>query len=225
MTCFCCFAVWVVLHWAERLDPDEYSNPEDFPVAFAHRMVGLVLTAVVLLWIAAIADSRAATAVLEFLLAAMSVMVLISALHPHRHQEPEEERETPAPGEAASPAADTTDPAAQVYSYNLSLAKTRAIEMAIRKVVEGQEAFLEPHLTVQDVATRCGYNRTYVAGVFKTQLGGFFTYVNTLRLDYFDAYLAAHPKASIAEVASESGFGSRASYYAVKAKFQGDDNR
>ena len=215
MTGFCGFAVWVVLRWARRLDPGEYSNPLDFPVVFAQRMVGLLVVAVVLLWVAAIADSRIVTAVLELLLGGISVLMLIAALHPHRHQEPDEEREVPDPDDS-----DAADPEAQVYSYNLSPAKTQAIADAIRKVVETQEAFLEPHLTVQEVATRCGYNRTYVSGVFKTRLGGFFTYVNTLRLDYADAYRSAHPGASLAETIDAAGFSSRSSYYAVKAKLQ-----
>ena len=211
MTGFCVFAVTVVLRWVARLDPAEYSNPQDFPVTFARRMVGLLMTTVSLLWIAALADSRIVMGLLEILMSVFSVVLLISALHPHRHQEPAEEEVS------ADAMADDT---AQVYSYNLSPAKTRAIGAAIRKVVEEQEAFLEPHLTVQDVATRCGYNRTYVAGVFKTRLGGFFTYVNTLRLNYADAYRAEHPAASLTEIVEASGFSSRSSYYAVKSKLQ-----
>ena len=211
MTGFCIFAVSVVLRWVALLDPAEYSNPLDFPVTFARRMVALLMTVVVLLWVAAIANNRVVMAVLEILMAGFSVVLLVSALHPHRHQEPaEEEQEEEA----------LADGAPQVYSYNLSPAKTRAIDAAIRKVVEEQEAFLEPHLTVQDVATRCGYNRTYVAGVFKTRLGGFFNYVNTLRLNYADAYRTEHPAASLTEIVDASGFSSRSSYYAVKAKLQ-----
>ena len=209
MTGFCGFAIWVVRRWAKRLNPEEYSNPEDFPVTFARRMISLLGSAVILLWVAALSDSRIVTAVLELLLGGISVLILIAALHPHRHQEPEEEEQ-----ENSDSAEDA------VYSYNLSPAKTRAIAAAIRKVVETQEAFLEPHLTVQEVATRCGYNRTYVAGVLKTRMGGFFTYVNTLRLDYADAYRSAHPDASLIEVIDAAGFSSRSSFYAVKAKLR-----
>lgn len=42
---------------------------------------------------------------------------------------------------------------------------------AIRTVVEEQELFLDPHLTLQDVADRCGYNRTYVSGLVKEESG------------------------------------------------------
>ena len=55
-----------------------------------------------------------------------------------------------------------------------------------------------------------------MAGILKTEFGGFFHYVNALRLRYADEYRAAHPTASIGEIAEASGFGSRQSYYSVK---------
>lgn len=204
MTGVCLFAVKTVLRWTARIDVEEYSNPEDYPVNFARKMVRLLLFTVVLLWVAALSDSRAVMAVLQLLLVGASVLMLISALHPHRTGAPEQEQ--PAPEE----------PASQVYSYKISPAKAKSIAAAIRQVVEEQQAFLDPHLTLQDVATRCGYNRTYVAGIFKSEFGGFFRYVNGLRLRHADEYNAAHPSATIAEIAEASGFGSRQSYYAVK---------
>ena len=62
-----------------------------------------------------------------------------------------------------------------------------------------------------------------MAGVFKSELGGFFNYINNQRLDYADRYQKEHPNASIQEVALESGFGSRQTYYAVKRKLRGED--
>ena len=205
MTGFCLFAVRVVRRWVARIDVEEYSNPEDFPVNFARKMVRLLMLAVALLWVAALSDNRTVMAILQMLLAGGSVGMLISALHPHRNGAPEEEEE--AAREAASP---------QVYSYHLSRAKTRSIADAIRRVVEEDQAFLDPHLSMQDVATRCGFNRTYVAGIFKTEFGGFFHYVNVLRLKYADDYRTAHPASSISELADAAGFGSRQTYYKVK---------
>lgn len=133
-----------------KIDVEEYSNPEDFPVNFARKMVRMLLVTVVLRW----------------------------------------------------------------------TAKAKSIAAAIRRVVEEEQVFLDPHLTVQDVATRCGFNRTYVAGIFKSEFGGFFRYVNTLRLRYADEYQAAHPTASVAELADAAGFGSRQSYYKVKKELE-----
>ena len=47
-------------------------------------------------------------------------------------------------------------------------------------------------------------------------------YINNQRLDYAEKYIKEHPKASIQEVAIESGFSSRQTYYSVKAKLRGD---
>ena len=208
MTGVCLFAVRTVLRWTARIDVEEYSNPDDFPVNFARKMVRMMLVTMAMLWVAALLDSRNVMAALQLLLTGSSVLMLVSALPPHRHGMPEEEQ--PAPEQ----------PAAKVYSYKLPPAKAKSIATAIRRVVEEEQAFLDPHLTLQDVAVRCGFNRTYVAGIFKTEFGGFFHYVNALRLRYADEYRTAHPTASVAEITDASGFGSRQSYYAVKEEME-----
>lgn len=201
MTGFCVLAIYVVLRWVRRIDVEDYSNPEDFPVTFARRMIRLMIVTMVLLWITAISDNRTVMAALQIVLSLASVLLLTSALHPHRQRNPEEEEEPQA-------------------ARALPASRAKALADTVRRVVEEEEAFLDPHLTLHDVATRCGSSRTYIANVFKTEFGGFFTYVNTLRLNYAKEYQEAHPKASIAEIASESGFGSRQTYYSVKAKLQ-----
>lgn len=203
MTGFCVLAIYVVLRWVRKFDVEDYSNPEDFPVHFARKMITLMVVTMALLWVAALSDSRMVMAVLNLLLIVTSVLMLIQALHPHRHKVPDEE------------------PASEAHAGKpLPASRTKALAAAVRRVVEEEEAFLDSHLTLQDVATRCGTSRTYIAGVFKTEFGGFFTYVNTLRLQYADKYREAHPNASIAEIASESGFGSRQTYYTVRAKLK-----
>ena len=207
MTGACVIAVRVVLRWTKQFDVEEYSNPADFPVNFARKMVRIAMVTVIILWVAALADNRTVMAIVQLLVIGASVQMLISALHPQRKGSPEtEENEIDASEKAVE----------KVYSYKLSPAKAKAIATAIRREMEQEQAFLDPHLTLQDVSLRCGYNRTYVAGIFKTEFGGFFHYVNTLRLRYADEYRAAHPKASVAEIAEASGFGSRQSYYSVK---------
>lgn len=204
MTATCFFAVRIVLRWAARYDVEEYSNPEDFPVNFARKMGRIVFLAAILMWTAFLSNNRNVMAAVQLLLVGASVQMLISALHPHR-------KGTPALKEGKE------DEKKQVYSYKLSPIKAKAIANAIRREVEQKQAFLDPHLTLRDVSLRCGYNRTYVAGIFKSEFGGFFHYVNTLRLQHAEAYRAANPKASITEIAESSGFGSRQSYYSVVA--------
>ena len=77
---------------------------------------------------------------------------------------------------------------------------------------------LHPHLTLQDVADRSGYNRSYISGIIKAEWGGFFTYVNRLRLAHVDSWLQEHPAGTIQEAVEASGFSSRQTYYAVKSR-------
>ena len=212
MTSTCVIAVRIVLRWAEKFDVEEYSNPEDYPVNFARKMARIAMSTVVVLWTAAILDNRTVMAFVQLIIAGASVKMLISALHPQRKGSPEMEEEM----EKENGEEDSEKPTTKVYSYKLSPTKAKTIANAIRREVEQEQAFLDPHLTLQDVSLRCGFNRTYVAGIFKTEFGGFFNYVNSLRLQYADEYKAAHPNASIAEIAESSGFGSRQSYYSVK---------
>jgi len=206
MTCICGIAIWMVLRWAGRFDKDEFSNPADYPVPFARRWTGAVAVNIALCWLGSLANSRMLMAVIMVLFSISSVMFIISALHPHRNRPVDEEEQLP-PEETSA-------------LYNRSLPKKRCKEIldAIRTVVEEQEAFLDPHLTLQDVADRSGYNRSYISCLIKSEWGGFFTYINSLRLAHVDSYLKENPAATIEEAAEESGFTSRRAYYAVRSK-------
>ena len=206
MTVICAFAIYMVLTWAGRFDKDEFSNPADYPVNFARRTVSITLVNILLCWSGALANDRLLMAVVMVFLAISSVVFIIFALHPHRNRPVEEEEELPAEETSAI--------------YNRSLPKKRREEIlaAIRTVVEEQEAFLDPHLTLQDVAEHSGYNRSYISGLIKAEWGGFFSYVNNLRLAHVDAYLKENPAATVQEAAEESGFTSRRAYYAFRSK-------
>ena len=87
MTGTCIIAVRVVLRWTRQFDVEEYSNPEDFPVNFAKKMVRIAIITIILLWVTALANDRDLMAVTQLLLIGASVQMLVSAL-----------RERPAPG-------------------------------------------------------------------------------------------------------------------------------
>ena len=217
-TGICIAAMLVVLAWARRFDADDFSNPADFPVTTARRWTLLVLVNLILCWTGALAASPGLMAVIMLLLAASSVLFIITALHPHRSQ-PVEEPEEEAAAPVGEPEDETAAPVEATAPKRAASGRKRAeILSAIRFVVEEQKAYLDAHLTIQDVADRCGYSRSTLSGLFKAELGGFFNYVNRLRVQHVESYLQEHPSATLQEAVLESGFNSRQAYYAVKAK-------
>ena len=204
-TVVCIAALCLVLRWARQFNEDDYSNPADFPVTSARRWTVMVIVNSVFCWTGALSGSRAVMAILMVVFAFCSVLFIISALHPNRTRPVEV-------GEADAALEET-------HKRGQTKKKQQELLAAIHTVVVEQEAFLEAHLTIQDVADRSGYSRSMLSGLFKAELGGFFNYVNHLRLQHVEAWLREHPGASIQEAALESGFNSRQAYYSVKSKF------
>ena len=202
----------LVWKWSRSIDEDEFSNPTDFPVRFAFRMMMLHMFVSLLLWANVLIGTPVSMAVVMVLLTISEVFFLISALHPQRTGAIAEAKAE----EASESAAESTP--RQSYLQGLTKEREAEILYAIQAVVIEQQAYLDPHLTLQDIAQRCGYSRTYISGLFKSELGGFFSYINLLRLEHAEAYQRNHPEAGIQEVATESGFSSRQNYYSVKAR-------
>lgn len=208
VTGICARAIILVFRWARRFDVDDFSNPTDFPVVAARRWLWMILLNVLLCWAGALAGCRAMMIVVQLVMAAGIVGFIITALHPLRT--------TPVEEQEATPAAPQEE---QVYQRAMPAKKRMEILSAVKTVVEDGEAFMDPHLTLQDVSDRSGYSRTYISGLMKAEHGGFFAYINRLRLQHVDAWLAEHPGATVTEAAEESGFTSRQAYYKVRANF------
>lgn len=209
-TAVCLAAVIVVRAWAQSFNEDDYSNPNDFPVAISKRWTLCAFINLLLCWGCVLLDDRRVMAAAMLLFAFFAVATIISALNPHRD----------GPIEAEDPSE-----ADEALHKSGSTKKTNPeILSSIRIVVEEQEAYLESHLTIQDVADRCGYSRSYVAGTIKSEYGGFFDYINGLRMKSMAAYQKQHPEATVQEAAEASGFASRQAYYMVKARLEKQEN-
>ena len=203
-------AIWMVQKWTALQDEDEFSNKADFPVRQARLWTMVIALNLLFCWTGALSGSRIVLSVVMLLLALIGVLVLISALHPHRTKRMEMAVET-----AES---DSQEESIAPVVRGLSVKRRKEILAAIRAVVEEQNGCLDAHLTLQDVADRSGYNRSYVSTIIKEEFGGFFVYVNHLRLAHVEAYLQQHASATLQEAVLESGFNSRQAYYSVKKK-------
>ena len=201
-------AIRVVRRWAAQFHQDDFSNQADFPTTQARLWTMLISVNVVLCWTAALAQNPVVLSVVMLLLTVIASFVLITALHPHRSKQIELEEEA------------QQEEFALLGARVLTAQRRQEVLSAVRSVVEEQGGCLDPHLTLQDVASRSGFNRSYVSAIIKEEYGGFFDYVNCLRLAHVDAYLKEHPQATLQEAVLESGFNSRQAYYSVKGSQQ-----
>ena len=83
-----------------------------------------------------------------------------------------------------------------------------------------QQGFLDEHLKIEHVVRACGYNRNYISRVFKDRFGGFYNYVNQLRLQHFEKYAQEHPEMTKDAAARASGFSSYQAYYRAKERLR-----
>ena len=204
-TIYCLRAIFRVRNWLQTTTED-YSNVEDFPINNAKRILIVPLIQIVTIWFAVLIGSKVIMALLFLELTIVNVITLLFVLSPELEKTQEIEKSSHAPED---------DDNLEDLSEEVNL-----IIASIKKVVEEEQEYLNPHLSLQDIADRCHYGRTYVSYVFKNHLGGFFNYVNTLRLSHSDAYIKNHPMATLDEVAIASGFSSRQSLYRVRQRLK-----
>ncbi len=82
----------------------------------------------------------------------------------------------------------------------------------LHRIFEEEHLYLNPKLTIMDLAQAIGTNRTYISNYLNKVLGTtFFDYVNQYRLSYAEQLLR-QTKMSIEEIADRSGFNSRSTF-------------
>ena len=194
-TAVCIAAVIVIYSWKRRFNEDDYSNPNDFPVLVSRRWTLLTLVNMGLCWTAVVLNDPDVMAAIMLLFSISAVLIIISALHPHRNGPIE--AETPAMDEEMEP----------MSKNGIPKRTHKEVLSSIHIVVVEQQAYLESHLTLQDVADRCGYSRSYIANIIKSEYGGFFDYINGLRLLNMESYQMQHPESTIQEAAEASEIG------------------
>ena len=186
-----------------RFSEENFSNPDDFPQQYAKSLIYIPLLHLIMSWSATFNGKMPVLSFALFMLSVLSVVILLGALSPHRTVEVER--------------LETEAKAEQVESMKepvfLSPERKEEILRVIRLRMEDEQACLNSHLTLSKLSQLCGFNRTYVSSVLNESLGGFFSYVNRCRLEHARTYKQEHPEANVDEIASESGFNSRQSYY------------
>ena len=221
----CAFAVRKVWQWIKEVEEDDFfSNTDDFPSDFARRMCLTIGVLTLVVWTMTFLNHPIVLAAMLWLFSVWAVLFLIIVLPSKRrtaYQQtvvatdiPEVEETLPEIVSEVLAAQQATEES----RLDMSPQVVRRISAQVRQFVEEQKNFLNAHLTIGDVAAHCDYSRTYVSKVVKSELGGFYNYVNALRLRQFDDYMRRNPMATQETACMESGFSSRQAYYNAKKK-------
>ena len=92
----------------------------------------------------------------------------------------------------------------------------------LNKLFEEERIYLNPELTLNDVARLVGTNRTYLSEYFNHECNTSFNdYINNLRLTYAEKLLSSNNELSIEEIATIAGFNSISTFRRVFTKKYG----
>ena len=201
-------AMWQVRQWMKVSRDVNYSNPEDFPTEYAHRMWIAPIILTPFLWPGYITDSQTVMAWMCVPLAIFNIALLLNVMPVWRRaailngiEDIEMENEMDAPAELAEE-------------------RTNRIAAEIEQFLNTEAAYLDPHLKLEQVVERCSFSRKYVIKVFIDRFGGFADYVNGLRIAYFERYKAQHPNSTEEAAAEASGFTSLKAYAKAKERLR-----
>lgn len=203
MMSFAFMAMWQVGHWMKETRDNIYSNPTDFPLPLAQRVWFAPLIFTPLYWPAFIFDSPLAMAIQNLLMGFMNIALLIIVLPAWRRKIIIPDGDEPEPDNSRD---------------DLPPERIETIAQRIEDFVSKRQGYLDEHLRIENVVTECGYNRNYISRVFKERYGGFYTYVNKLRLEHFEQFIRQHPEVTKEAAAHASGFSSYQAYYRAKER-------
>ena len=100
--------------------------------------------------------------------------------------------------------------------------KTYSFAPSLKKLLEIDQIFLNPEITLSDIARRIGTNRSYLSDYFNHECNSSFNdYINSLRLSHAEKLIKANPTMPIDEIASASGFNSTTTFRRAFAKKHG----
>lgn len=123
----------------------------------------------------------------------------------------------------AETAADLPRPlTAEIFSAVAKSWDDDSLLSRFERLIFGERLYLEPGLTLTEVAEKLHTNKTYISRLVNNTYNlAFPDLVNTLRVDYAEQYIIAHRDARQQEIASACGFTSASSFNNVFKKITG----
>lgn len=191
----------------------EYSSPDDFRFRTVVIYLYAILTLVVAIYALFLFSSRTAMAARDMLLVILNCIFLTLSTFPPGHIL----RAGSPTGQIVSSYKPEAD-AAPVSSE--SSARMEHVKEQIVEIVERKRGFLDPHLSLDKIVEQLDCGKTMASKVMTHEFGGFYNYVNGLRVVYADDYAKTHPFATKDEIADSSGFSSRQTLASASKKLK-----
>lgn len=222
-----CFVISLIMVGRElrRFSEENYSNPDDFPYNYASRIIWLPILHLAVSWTSASIGTPTSLSVGLIILSVFSLVLLIGILSPHRALDikkletgeiPPDDKPADIPSYSENEEEETEDSEEPILSQERQL----EILSAIRQYVEQDKAYLDSHLTLNEMSSHIGINSKYVSLVMKKHLGGFFSYINRCRYAHVAKLKEEQPDTPIGELIDVSGFGSRSTYYTLRNRLK-----
>lgn len=229
-----CFYMCRAMLWLkrkiDRYHESAYSNSENFPYKFASRLLFTPLLWVALMWVIFLADSRDAKMWIDVCYTMWQIVFLIIILHPQRDErasyaENAVKEEIRVEMEAGAREESGTETAGTAVNAGKLAALKQDLLPAIEKAFREDRIYLNPDLTIQDLATAICSNRRYTSLVISDVYGSFLTYVNCLRIEHLLRLKEENPELKQVELLKKSGFNTRASYNKWLSYYKSVQNR
>lgn len=120
------------------------------------------------------------------------------------------------------PEADASNVARSIFSAVADSWDENSLMARFQQLMKEEQLFLQPQLTLQDVADRLHSNKTYISKLVNNTYNlGFPELINTLRVDYAEQYILSHRGVKQTQVAAECGFLSASSFNTIFKKVTG----
>jgi AraC-like DNA-binding protein len=105
----------------------------------------------------------------------------------------------------------------------ISTTREYAFAQVLPAIIEGEELYLNPTLSIKELAAHVGTNRTYLSDYFThVQQTTFYDYINRLRIEKKSIPLMQqHPEYTLEQIATESGFQSISTFRRSFQKLKG----
>ncbi len=92
----------------------------------------------------------------------------------------------------------------------------------LRMAMEEKQLYLNPDITIAELALEVGSNRTYLSNYLNQTLGTtFYDYINGWRIKYAQHLLVEEPQLPVGDVRVRSGFNSKATFNRLFIKYTG----